>query len=286
VGLGAFGVKRIKGSPQKLRDMIIKNASILLMGIILLAIFSLGAKYSQGLTITMLDVSNSFYSVLFYYFFAVITIPIFIFHLAKTNHFVMYASFVTVTCYFIHVLFDGIDITPSTNPLIQILILLVKSKYNYFEMTAGVMLGVLIGYQGIAQANFNKINIRGLAVVLVLCSIILSLENENAYKWIIWPTAELELWMWLFYAAVILLAYQFLLQILMKSLVQKSLVNKLFKFLSICGVLAFPLFVGHKLVMPFKDLLEASGWSYPIVIPMVLFFGIAGFYSRKIYNLI
>ena len=285
VGLGAFGLPRITGSTESFKNLIYRNSSILFIGITLLASLKISVLILENKVNNAVDISNTFYSVIFYYFFAVITLPILLRFIYKTGHFGKYCLITLLCFYFIHMIIDAYPITSSNNPLIQLLILLVKAKYNYFEMTAGAIFGVLIGYYIIAKPKFDfKKHLYRFSALLISLSVIISLEANQQYVWFSWP-APLQLRSWLFYAGVIILIYKLLSDYISATYNnQPKYVELLIKCIAILGVLAFPLFIGHELVIPLKELLELLNVPLPFVISLGLFFFISAYYCRKLYR--
>jgi acyl-coenzyme A synthetase/AMP-(fatty) acid ligase len=285
VGLGAFGMPRIIGPSKSFKNLIYRNSSILLIGIILLATLKIALLFVEDKITNAVDVSNAFYSVIFYYFFAVITLPILLRLLYKTPNFGKSCLVTLILFYFIHMIIDASPITSSSNPLIQPFILLIKAKYNYFEMSAGALFGVLIGYYVIAKPKYDFVvnNLYSIGLVLIVSAIIISIEAGQQAMWFSWP-ASMHLWSWLFYAGVIILAFKHLSTYLGKNNYQQSkIIELLVNIFAVFGVLAFPLFIGHALVIPLKDLLEYFHIPLPYIVSLGLFTSIFTYYFRKVY---
>jgi len=180
---------------------------------------------------------------------------------------------------------EASPLTSSNNPILQLLILLVQAKYNYFEMSSGALLGVLIGYNVIAKPKCDVINnnLYSIGMFFIFISAFMSIEANQHHEWFTWP-GTLHIWTWLFYAGGLIILYK----IIVKCLAELSLSkNKALEFtinlFSVFGILAFPLFIGHEFVIPLKDLLTTINVPFPFVIAFGLFFGTSGYFCRKVY---
>lgn len=285
VGLGAFGMPRIIGPSKSFKNLIYRNSSILLIGIVLLASLKLILLLVEDKIANAVDVSNAFYSVIFYYFFAVITLPILLRLLHKTSRFGQSCFVTLISFYLIHMIIDVSPITSSANPLIQTFILLIKAKYNYFEMSAGALLGVLIGYYVIAKPKYDVIknNLYTISALLIFMAIIISIEAKQQHVWFSWPN-KMHAWTWLFYAGVIVFMYKLLSTYLGKGQYKQSKpIELLIKLFAVFGVLAFPLFIGHELVIPLQNLLVALHIPFSFILSLGLFLSVSAYYCRKVY---
>ncbi len=286
IGLGAFVMPKIKGELNPFTSMLKRNFSILFIGVCLLAFLKVSLLYVENETVKPMDISNSFYSVIFYYLFAVITIPIILRYLSTTRRFLVNCIITAVIFYFTHIIIDSIQITASSNEFLQPIILLFTAKYNYFEMSSGALFGVALGYVLSNTTNissYKKVSCIT-SFLLISFAVIISIEADQFQLWFTWPN-KMFVWSWLFYIGVIILLFTALYEYNNQKLhISDNKIYKLFtQVLAVIGVLAFPLFIGHELVIPAKDLLSALNIPFSFGISLSCFLALSTFYCRKLY---
>jgi acyl-coenzyme A synthetase/AMP-(fatty) acid ligase len=285
-GIGFFIYSRFKIEPDSVRKLAIRNALIIATGLILLASTKSVYHYITYSNLPPLVVSNSFYSVLYYYFFAVLSIPIWMKLLTFRGSFELNALLAAVLLYLCHIFIEQASISPSESVFIQPWILLITAKYNYFEMTSGVMLGIVIGcwFKQSINNGEKRDHLIYIGVLLIISSFIISLEMQHIHLWLIWPKG-LFLWSWLFYVGITLFLIKIVYTFTTSELYSHNrYLNICFNIVSIIGILAFPLFIGHELVIPLANILRDIGISLGLLISLMLFFLFAGYLLRKIYR--
>ncbi|WP_428243563.1 AMP-binding protein [Gynuella sp.] len=284
-GIGFFFLPRYQKNPHSVTSVALRNALLLGGGIAIYALLNIAAGLANGLDVNGMFISNAFWSVLTYYFFAVLSIPLWLKALTRQQNFGLSCLAAATLFYSIHLLIDAQNIAPSSNPLIQPFVLLLTAKYNYFEMSTGVMLGAAAGNwirETIIQKGSLKLfGISG--VLLALWSIILSYELNQLSLWFIWPKG-MFLWTWPFYLGVSILAitgvYRYA-----TSLHTQGWFDILIKILVAVGGLAFPIFIAHELVMPIKNLLISIGIPGALPIVIILFFCSVGYMVHRMYRI-
>jgi hypothetical protein len=192
----------------------------------------------------------------------------------------------SLVCFSIHIVIDDwIEPTPSSNPFVQPVILLLTAKYNYFEMTAGALLGAAAG-DWLRRHIIDSEDLRPMwmtGVLLACFSVLLSWEMGDFRYWLVWPKG-LFLWSWFFYFACVILGIAATFSWLRRQ-EDVGRHSTLARTLSIVGVLAFPLFVMHEMVRPLRDLLAALGVPLSLGVSLTLFFSIMGLLVLKLYRL-
>lgn len=286
-GLSFFVLPRFNKSKASVNKLCKRNALLLGTGMSCLAAVVIAVSYFSGADIAPTDVSNAFYSVLFYYFFAVISIPIWLRLLTWRGSYTL--SCVTLACIFYacHLAIDAMNIPPSENPLIQTGILILTPKYNYLEMSAAVMLGAAAG-SWIKETIESGKSIYPLfitGILLVAFSIIISFETGEYEQWFVWPKG-LYLWTWPFYLGCILVSFYYLFRYIEKHDIDAHpVIGFVLRAVSVIGVMAFPLFIGHELVRPLAELLGIFSIPGSLIIAMILFFGYSWYLLKKLYGL-
>ena len=99
--------------------------------------------------------------------------------------------------------------------------------------------------------------------------------NQRSDEWLQWPTSRVPAWRWLLYTGVGL-SIMWVIH-WMDRFNSKAVVTVPLKLLGTIGMLAFPFYVMHELVLPTKSLLSSLGVasSVSLVLPMVAFFACA-----------
>jgi len=172
IGVGFFYLLRFLSSPESLGAMVRRNALILFGGMSLLALIRLAREYLTGVDLNSVHIANAYFSVLYFYFFAVISIPVLLKLITKVENITYAALQLALVFFAIHLFIEVLKIPPSNNGLIQAGVLLLTTKYNYFEMMAGLSTGVAIGnWIRVNLANQNKAIILGRLGCLLLAAL-------------------------------------------------------------------------------------------------------------------
>lgn len=286
IGVGFFNLKRYQNHPDSITPMVLQNIVILLVGVIALAIVKCGAAYANQIEITPIVVSNSLWTVITYYLLAMLTLPLWLKALSNRPNILSICIIGAAVFFMIHIVIDDIwSPSPSENPFLQTLILFGTAKYNYFEMSAGAFLGVAAGYWYRQQVDSAQTfqPIIPVAICSILLSIIFAHEMGQDHLWLVWPKG-LQLWTWLFYLGVILLAINLLFPTLHHNKLPGS-IEFIFNVIATLGTLAFPIFIGHEMVIPTKEVLSWLGIPGALAISLLLFFVPTIWYTIKLYNI-
>lgn len=283
IGVGFFYLLRYLSSPDSLNSMIRRNAIILFSGMTVLAIVRLIKHYLEQKSIVGVDIANAYFSVLYFYFFAVISMPLFLRLLTKSANITYAALGISVICYAVHIFIDALNIAPSHNGIVQAGVLLLTTKYNYFEMMAGLAIGTAIGNwvrENQSTAYFTRVGVFG--GMLFAFSIILCWEMGDWEQLMIWPKG-MALWSWAMYAGLVCMLWSVC--VLLVSQKSNGLIQLLKSSICCIGILAFPMFIGHEMVIPLKDVLSLLGLPFALLVSMALFFGVSLVLARKIYKI-
>ena len=283
---GAHAVSLKQQSIASLKVAAIKNIKILFVGMLLLAILRLWSSTVTGSTLSGLAIANSFYSVLYFYFFAVMTFPILIYFTNKYTLLPVSAITLLFALWLISLLIKGADISPSNNPIIQLGVLLITAKYNYFGMMAIALAGAVVGYflrTKEAQQPNVKMRLQASVMLLVVALYFGTTLGELEY-WFSWPTSNIYMSFIFLYLAVIVLLDTVILSLLSRN-VQGAFVH-IIKIAGALGLLAFPIFVLHELVLPGVRVIEGYGYSSMKYIPLLLFFAVTGYMMKKVIKVV
>jgi hypothetical protein len=113
-----------------------------------------------------------------------------------------------------------------------------------------------------------------LGVTLLITGAIMWMYSNNIDLWNHWPISTVYIWRWIAYAGVIMILLAFVANLLDTYDEGSKFKQYLLQTFSVIGMLAFPLFVFHEMVMPAKTILMVFGFSsmFALIIPMILFF--------------
>jgi hypothetical protein len=158
------------------------------------------------------------------------------------------------------------------------------AKFNYFEMTAGVMLGIAAGHwlRALVSAGEGMAKLWQIGSLLMIFSFVLSAEMDQLGLWFVWPKL-LYLWLWLFYGGAILVLLSVMFRLTSMESGRAGL-DRFLRSLAIVGIMAFPLYIGSEMTVPFKDFLEALHVPAPILISLLLFFATFGYLLVRLYK--
>jgi len=272
VGVGYAYMPRYRRSAKSLRSLTIRNAMLLATGILSMAILIIASKLVSDQEMSAVDYSNAFYGVLTYYFLAVLSIPLWLSWLVRRRNVFASCIALALLSYVVHQLVDAWGPGPSSNPLIQTGVLLLTAKFNYFELSAGVLLGLAFGVW-IRRILSEDENIKQLITVgglLMLAGFLLSIDFGHLDLWFTWPK-PIYYWTWVFYLGAMTCAIRGVYALSIQNSPGR-LAEFLLRVFSIIGVIAFPIFIGHEMVIPLKDLLLALNSPSPLAIALLCFF--------------
>lgn len=268
-------------------DRLQKQTLIILgLGIFIFALVRIYASYIGKDAFNFTDITNSFYSVLAYYFIITATLGFWFRLLNKSNTKVMSCILFSAVSYSIYYFIAQPLGELKTSGLMELLKLVLTAKYSYFSMVAGSLLGMSIGI--LLRNKSEKLNntlIQG-GIALLLIAFILADTAGKSTMWFIWPK-PIMIWDWVFYFGVVLILIFVFSKLINKYNESNIILKFIYQMLAITGILAFPLFITHELVLPIKFILEYhfSLGGISLLIPITLFVISAFYLYRKIYKI-
>lgn len=289
VGAGYSLFSLMERDPNRLRNIFFKTSVLLFFGICLLAAIQFWEKIVTSVnSVSITDFTNSFFSVLTFYLLISVTLYFWFKLLKLSKNPIAFTLLLAILSYGLHLfVIDKFGVL-KTEGFFELIKLLFTAKYAYFLMLSGVFVGVALGIwlnQLVkAQINFELLFIAGPA--LMLTGFIVWYYNRQMDLWDIWPISEIYIWRWLLYAGVILLMLAIFERFLMRYDSSSKSTRFLLQSLSVVGMLAFPLFVLHEIVMPLKVILVSYGMSemLALMLPMLIFFLLSYLMFRKLHS--
>ncbi|MCD9459757.1 AMP-binding protein [Marinibactrum halimedae] len=297
--------------PSRIRQLVINIALFLGGGISLLAVLRILAAWVGGTELTFTHFTNSFYSVLSFYFVATLSLYGWFWLLKKSRAPVLVALVLGFISHLIYLqwMYPLVDV--RAEGLVELGKLIIAAKYSYFNMCSGVFWGMAFGialtYARDAQAalgttglNSNEQSssvdhstanwVNSMALIGGLCivaSVMLSMVYGESEKWWMWPSTTVSGWKWLFYFGAILLLYRGVERYVLPKTEGCEWVKLVVDIIACIGFLAFPMFLAHEMVIPVKHLLASLGLSKNIalLITLLAFISVSGVLIVKCYKL-
>ena len=273
---------------NRLQKLLGSSFAILAGGIFLSASLRLGHELVSGQIQSFTDITDAFYSVLTYYLLITATLPLWFKAIEKAKNPAAKSICISIGLYCLYYYLISHLAVYETSGLIELAKLSIAAKYSYFNLAAGTLGGVSIGI--ILRKNSKKSGMpNSFAWVGLAClaaGFVVSSHAGMMDSWFVWPTKETTLWAWLFYAGWVLLGLDVTHKIL-SSYNQFSPVAKFgLQALSTIGILAFPLYVTHGMVLPLRELMVTLGMpgSFSLLMAMSLFVGSFLVMFKKIYS--
>lgn len=268
-------------TPQRLASLTKPIFLVLGIGVLLLGSVNIGMTLLEHGNITYTRFAVSFYNVLTFYLLATLSLYWWFSLLKRSGKPIITALLIAVVSHLLYLVY--------TEPLTRIPMegfaefgkLLIAAKYSYFNMACGVFVGIAIGI-GLTQRDTFHLGEKPALIFALMCLAISLLYSQAAQQldmWTVWPTRMVEAWRWFFYVGACLLMLVGCNQILNRYHLMSKPSRLLLELLASVGLLAFPLFVLHELVLPAKDAMAHAGLpnSIGLAIAMSLFFAVTAY---------
>jgi len=288
VGAGFSMYSIYQSDPIRLKGILHKTVLLLVGGIVTLAVVNFGKAVTVVAEVTFTHFTNSFYSVLTYYLLISLTLYFWFGIISRFKSPAVFSLFLAIVFYTLHTFLIR-DIGMNTaEGIVELIKLLFTAKYSYFLMLTGTMIGISIGiFTRRLIDNREPLSIYfviGSAVMIF--GVVLSVHAGDAGNWFSWPIRYNYIWRWMFYVGVILLMMATVDKLLHRYSEFKVSIKFIFQFFSVVGLLAFPLFITHEMVLPIKIILNSYGVpaGLSLMIPMCLFLVSTFFMFRKVYR--
>lgn len=278
-----------KSDRERFRGIQKKTLIILTAGIILDGSVFLMKSISENGGVSTTEFFNSFYSVLTYYWLATASLGLIFSGLEKTSQPISFGILLAIVAYYV----DQVVFLPlggfRPQGLLEFLKLLFTAKYAYFNMLSGTAAGLAVGiWLGKKEVNSNPFGaMLPVGVACILLGVLISHHASDLHNWLAWPVSTNTIWRWITYVGAIFLFMHVIYQAFFGYKKYTNVQRYVLQFLVVCGMLAFPIFVLHELVIPIKAILIAlfsihSGIALAIglafcFIPFTVMY-------RKIYN--
>ena len=176
----------------------------------------------------------------------------------------------------------------KTEGIIELLKLLLTAKYAYFLMLSGTLAGVGMGVLCrrflLEKESFNSFYIIGIACVLL--GLIISIHVGDFRTWL-QPVTTNYVWRWVTYFGVVLILISAIDLLLIKYDEYGKWKRAVLQFFSVIGLLSFPLFILHEMVIPLKGILMVmTGHElFSLLVSLSMFLMVTFLLYRKVHKL-
>jgi acyl-CoA synthetase (AMP-forming)/AMP-acid ligase II len=266
---------------------ILRNTQLLLGGgIIVLSLLSVIELLLLRVNLTSTIIASSFYSVLMFYFLSSLTLS-FWFRFFRRYKEVTVPILLTACILYISypLIWDKLTYLRTTG-FLELVKLAFCAKYSYFNLISGTFLGLTLGIH-LKRNSEGERHFITWGAISILVGLIIAYHANRFSLLFAWPQPATFLWGWFVYWGVVMIFYKALGGLLGIYNRAGSFLRGILQFLSLTGLLAFPLYVGHELVAPLMSILEAIGitGTVALLIPMSMFLVVFYFLYRKMYEM-
>ncbi len=278
-----------KSDRHRLNQILRTTALLLGAGILALSSVEVARRFVTQEIHSLTDITNSFYSVLTYYLLISLTLPMWFWLVSKFKNPIAGAVLLSVLLYCIHYyIFSPLTAYPAQG-FVELAKLMISAKYSYFNLAAGTLGGVAVGISIRQEVDAGKDipdSFTWLGLALIAAGVVICSHSGREYRWAMWPLETTYLWRWLVYAGCILIGLRWMNNVLSKYNTFSTPRKFVFQAIASVGILAFPFFVTHAMIIPLKYVIGATGLSggLSLILAMVLFLVSAVFLFRKVYT--
>jgi acyl-coenzyme A synthetase/AMP-(fatty) acid ligase len=286
VGAGYSLFSIYRSDSPRLKRLLHKTVVLLAWGILALAMVNFLTALIMSSEVTFTDFTNSFYSVLTYYLLISLTLSFWFKVISISKYPAIFSLLLALIFYAIHTFGIGHFGVYPAEGIVEFIKLLFTAKYSYFLMLTGTMIGISIGMH-IRHLIDNKQSLDMymlVGVMAILLGFVISVHAGDQQNWLVWPSHYNHIWRWILYAGVILIMLAAIDKLLFKYDHFNRLIRFFIQFFAVIGILAFPLFITHEMVLPIKSVLVYFnvGGTLAILIPLSMFIASTYLMFRKI----
>ena len=257
MGIGALGVHHYLSNRQLFFKSSRFNTKLIVSGVLILAATNLAIVVVNGEFGDRIAMSGLFYSAITYYALAMLTLPWLVWLITRGPNRLLTILAIGAGAALIHEVLR-IHVHPlQPGAFLEFLKITFAAKYGFFRMTSFVMIGVAIGWL------FRQHHARpGILRDLVLAAAILIAFGFVGLVQSGTPVGQFGnsfTWHMSVYAGVTILILAGFAALNRAGGTTGYVLNRLNAFAIASGILALPIFVGHELVLRFKNLADAMG---------------------------
>jgi hypothetical protein len=238
--------------------------------------------------ITSTDFFDTFYSALLYYFVALLTVPLWLKAVTKAHRQVLFCFVLAVLSFGVYQLLFALLYPREFVGVVQLLKLLLSAKFNYFNLTAGALVGLGIGIQLRRSIGDERVTNRYFlfGIALLVIGMMMSVPAGGVEAWY-QVARQIAAWKWVAHLGVVLVLVAALSWVLDRKAALGSAGRTTMQLLAIFGQCSLPVWILHHFVSDIKDFLDLIGMkdAISLAISMGVFFGVTSLIMRRLYVL-
>lgn len=283
VGYSLFNI--FQKDKKHFQKIISSTLKLLISGVIIIALTSIINQLvtSDLKSFTFTTFTNSFYGIITYYLLITATLTFWLRVLNQSQQPAAIAIFLSACLYSLYYILIPLS-SLHTSGFLELVKLLITAKYSYIDLTAGVMMGIAVGItlRETITKSYLSMSYIWIGISLIVSALDISAHSHAFDSWFIWPQNDTTIWMWFFYLGWILLILKLNDKVLSWYNQFIPQIKFVFQALATIGILAFPFYISHGLVIPLEEILVALGLSHAISIILSIFLFMA--YSIHIFK--
>jgi hypothetical protein len=280
LGLAFFYRPLMERAPASFRKKLASNTKLLAAGVVLQGAVLLLELLVRGRGLGPIYPEQMFYSVLLFYLLMIPTVGFWLQVIYSSRRPALNALLVAAAAALAWTFFQAVWPLDGGNGWVRLFQHMVIAPYAYPLLLSAVCVGTAIGIWAVGR--FEESRFAGLAAKLGLALLIAGIPGVALLTPGWWSMAQTPAAFPAYAGAVVLLLAA------MTALVERDLLRVPIRLLAVIGLLAFPAFVGHGIVIPLVHVLEELAVPYPIAVgvPLTLFLAAAFVAVGKLYSML
>jgi hypothetical protein len=288
INLGYAYYPKYRISPAQTWKALRLGVWLLVAAVVIQGLISLLPLAIQRLPIDTTGFFTSFYSVLPYYALALVTVRAWFRLLVWARREMAVCAALMLISYVGYRASLWLFLNREQTGFLQLCRLLLVAKFNYFNMSIGVLGGLAAGIHLRREAAPGKLSPRALLVGVVLVALGLTvLYGGTGSLQGLHSSGDMGVWRWLFYSGAVLIAGGLLNLLLERYTSLPKLGQKAVNLWGVLGQCTLPVIVLHILVLHVKAVLVLVGLPEKIALalPLALFVLSLAWMMRAIYRM-
>ena len=280
IGLAFFYRPLMERAPASFRKKLASNTKLLAAGVALQGAVLLLELLVRDGGLGPIYPEQMFYSVLLFYLLMIPTVGLWLRVIYSSTGPALNALLVAAASALVWTLFQAVWRLDGGDGWIRLFQHMVIAPYAYPLLLSAVCVGASIGIW--AAGRFEEARFANLAAKLGLTLLLVGIPGVALLTPGWWSMAQTPAAFPAYAGAVVLLLAG------MTTMVERDVLRVPVRLLAVTGLLAFPAFVGHGIVIPMVHVLEELAVPYPIALgsPLALFLAAAFVAVRKLYTML
>lgn len=287
LGVGYFQYHGMKRSREGVMGRLRISLTIVGGGIIALAIAQFIERFAVDGGLGAQWAVNLFYSILLFYLFAVLSVEWVLKLVDARPNIVLNAVIVAITSYALyasinHAIGDG-----QLTGFAELVRLMVSAKYSFFAVFGTMCLGIAMGLW--IRLNVDRDDLGALLVkvgaTITAGGVLLSITESDWHLW--FTSMVVTTLMEITYLGIVTLILGLVMVALTREKAPSVAIDFTQHILALLGILAFPIYVGHKLVIPLKNALAVVlPETIALLIPLSVFVALFCFAMMRLNRVV